>query len=74
MQFVSHIFRKTRLTQYKWAKSLDISLQSAQYILGVTAKPRSRKSMDLRLLCKLRKSSGLSWEKFGKLLDSEFSD
>jgi DNA-binding transcriptional regulator YiaG len=74
MRFVTYIFEKSGMTQYRWAKSLGISLQSVQYILGVTARPRSRKSMDLRLLCKLRKSSGLSWDKFGKLLDSEFSD
>lgn len=74
MRFVTHIFKKSGLSQYRWAKTVGISLQSAQYILGVTARPRSRKSIDLRLLCKLRKSSGLSWSQFGRLLDDEFGD
>jgi DNA-binding transcriptional regulator YiaG len=74
MRFVTYIFDKSGMTQYRWAKSLGISLQSVQYILGVTARPRSRKSIDLRLLCKLRKSSGLSWSQFGRLLDDEFGD
>jgi hypothetical protein len=73
MKFVIEVFKKSRArSQYAFAKELGVSIQSVQYILGVTATPRSRKSMDLRLLCKLRKASGMSWQQFGKLLDKEF--
>lgn len=74
MKFTKALFKRSGLTQYAWAKSLGISLQSVQYILGVTAAPRSRKSMDLRLLCKLRKSSKMSWNQLGIMLDEEFGE
>ena len=74
MKFTKALFKKSGVSQYAWAKSLGISLQSVQYILGVTARPRSRKAMDLRLLCKLRKNSKLTWNQLGKMLDEEFGE
>lgn len=75
MRWVVDVFKKSGArTQYAFAKKLGVSLQTVQYILGVTAKPTTRKSMDLRLLCKLRKASGLTWQQLGRLLDREFGD
>lgn len=75
MKFVETILKKSGCeTQYAFAKKLGISIQSAQYILGVTAQPRTRKSIDPRLLCKLRKAGGLTWKQLGKLLDKEFGE
>lgn len=75
MKFVELVKERSGCkTQYAFAKKLGISLQSMQYILGVTARPRSRKSIDPRLLCKLRKAGGLTWEQLGKLLDKEFGE
>lgn len=73
MRFTREIFKKSGArSQYAFAKEIGVSLQTVQYILGVTAKPTRRKSMDLRLLCKLRKAGGLTWQQFGRLLDREF--
>lgn len=73
MKWVVDVVKKSGCrSQYAFAKRVGVSLQTVQYILGVTAKPTSRKSMDLRLLCKLRKVSGLTWQQLGRLLDKEF--
>jgi hypothetical protein len=75
MKFIDVVKQRSGCaTQYAFAKKLGISIQSVQYILGVTARPRTRKSIDPRLLCKLRKVGGLTWEQLGKLLDREFGD
>lgn len=74
MNFVEKLLKRSKLSQYAYAKKLGISLQSLQYILGVTAKPRSRKSMDLRLLVKLKRESGMSAKAFFDLIEREFGD
>ena len=59
-------------TNYKLAKLLGVSVQLVD---GWTGKDKNRKSpagMQLKYLVKLRAVSGMSWQTFGRLLDSEF--
>ena len=75
MKFVETTFEKSGApTHYRFAKMLGVSIQAVQYIFGVTARHRTRKSMNLKLLCRLRKVSTLSWAQFGRLLDKEFGE
>ena len=50
------------------ARRLGIGREQYQY-----AEERG-KTISTSLLCKVRKISGLSWDKFGKILDEEFLD
>ncbi|CAB4220285.1 hypothetical protein UFOVP1625_6 [uncultured Caudovirales phage] len=75
MTFIKTAFEKSGArTHYRFAQMLGVSIQAVQYIFGVTARHQTRKSMNLKLLCRLRKVSTLSWTQFGRLLDKEFGE
>lgn len=72
MNFISLIQERLGLTAYALAKRLGVTQQAVRIWNGTTKKRTKPESMSLTALCKLRKVSGLSWSKFGKMLDGEF--
>ncbi len=66
MKFIKHIRKQLGLTRYALAKELNIASQSIDHLEAKGI------AMKLDSLCKLRKVSGLSWSKFGEMLDKEF--
>lgn len=76
VKLIETIFKKSGLTQYQFAKKLGVPIQTVQHWLGVTkqGKASKQKGFRLDLLCKLKGESGLTWEKFGTLLEQEFGE
>lgn len=66
MKFIGTIRKRLRLTRYALAKELEIKTQSIDHL------EEKGLSMKIDTLCKLRRVSGLSWDKFGSMLDREF--
>lgn len=74
MKFVEKILADSyEGKSYRLARALEIPIQTVQAWRG-RAKKRATRQIALHLLCRLRRASGLTWQQFGELLDSEFSE
>lgn len=51
---------------YRMAKDLGISQTSYNYL------EKKAKGLQISMLCRIRKTFGMSWQTLGKMLDEEF--
>jgi transcriptional regulator with XRE-family HTH domain len=74
MKIVSIVKQARGVTAYRLAKEIGVTQQTVRRWLGVTKTRHPNEAINLRVLCKLRKVSGMSWSAFGKELDQEFGE
>lgn len=72
VNFVKKIQERLGVTAYALAKMLGVTQQAVRLWTGQTKTQRAREGMNLRVLCRLRKVSGMTWQQFGRELDQEF--
>ena len=65
MKTLKLIRKRLKLSSYKMAKLLGMSIQRYQYL------EEHGKGTDYKTLAKIRELSGLSWKAFGDLLEKE---
>jgi len=72
VKIVKKIQERLGVTAYTLAKMIGVTQQAVRLYTGQTKTSRARQGMNLGVLCKLRKVSGMSWQQFGNELDREF--
>jgi DNA-binding transcriptional regulator YiaG len=74
VKIVKTVQDRLGVTAYRLGKILGVTQQAVRRWTGATRVADRNEGMSLRVLCKLRKASGLSWSAFGKELDAEFGE
>ena len=74
VKIVKQVQEKTGLTAYALGKLLGVTQQAVRRWNGATKVKTRNEGMSLRVLCKLRRLSGMSWAQFGRELDREFGE
>lgn len=73
MDFVKEVMKKPSLsTAYAVAKILGCAPNLVSTWIGKNKERTRVEGIKLRYLVKLREISGMSWDRFGRLLDLEF--
>jgi predicted transcriptional regulator len=74
VKIVKTVQEKLGVTAYRLGKMLGVTQQAVRRWTGATKVADRNEGMSLRVLCKLRRISGMSWSAFGRELDSEFQE
>lgn len=74
MKFFETLRKEMGLSQAELARKLSKPLQSVRIWCGTTKLQRPLTGIDLRVLVKMKRLSGMSWSNIGKMLESEFGE